>query len=336
MKAEKSPYFVSVVLALSTIEVLDYKKILELQAKLDHDYWDYEILIVHAQERQSNQSQEVNKILKNIPSVRFIQLSGNVPEDVLFECGAENSIGDFVVLFEYGVDPVEIIALAISKCAAGSDIIVGISNYDNSWIYRGCRRIGNFALAISDYNLPKNSTNFRVLSRRAVNSVFSSGKQSQKFFMRIQSGGFEWTTFPYRSIQPLRKKLVPSLKKTLNLVVFNSLKPLRLVSLFGFLGSLSAFGFAAYSFLVQLVKKDVVEGWTSTVLILSFFFFIQFVMLSFICEYLARLLSEQNRESPYSVLYEKNSSVMVNRDRLNVFEEGESREVNQVQTGRNK
>ncbi len=59
-------------------------------------------------------------------------------------------------------------------------------------------------------------------------------------------------------------------------------------------------------------------------------------MLSFISQYITRLLRDINRKSDYAVVFEKNSKVMVNRDRINVLEEEESPDKNFVQTGRNK
>ena len=119
-------------------------------------------------------------------------------------------------------------------------------------------------------------------------------------------------------------------------MVFKSLNTLRAISLIFILGSLFDCIFALYSLVIQFFKSNVVEGWTSIVLLLSFFFLLQFVILSFISQYLARLLRDLNRESDYAVVFEKNSRVMVNRDRINVLEEEESKETNLVQTGRNK
>ena len=50
-----------------------------------------------------------------------------------------------------------------------------------------------------------------------------------------------------------------------------------------------------------------------------------------------RLLTEHGRQNDYSVVFEKNSSVMVNQDRINVLESSTSnKDINLVQTGRNK
>ena len=104
----------------------------------------------------------------------------------------------------------------------------------------------------------------------------------------------------------------------------------------GWIGSVTSFLFDVYSLLVHLVKGHVVEGWTTTILFMSALFMMQFIVLSFFGEYLGRLLDERSDRADYSVVFEKNSAVMVNQDRLNVFTDSVSAEANRVQTGRDR
>ena len=61
----------------------------------------------------------------------------------------------------------------------------------------------------------------------------------------------------------------------------------------------------------------------------------QFIMMAFFGEYLGRLLDDRSEQADYSVVFEKNSAVMVNQDRVNVLSDSLSAEENLVQTGRN-
>lgn len=336
MKNEKSPFFISVVVPIDDLGTVEMEVLSDVQHKLDAFYWDYEILLVASNELFKENNSEVVSLLEKIPSIRYIQLQKGLSTQILFECGTENSIGDFVVLFDLNKDPISLIRQGVEQSAKGVDIIVGVSNFNNSVCYEIGRKCASLLLRISEYNIPQNASNFRVLSRRAVNAIFSAGRQSQDFFMRIQNCGFDWEPLHYCSNSRNKKNFNEGLRKTLDLMVFNSLKPLRLVSTLGFVGSFFAFFFALYSLVIQFVKTNVVEGWTSIFILISFFFLLQFVMLSFVSEYLARLLKDWNRESDYAVMFERNSRVMVNRDRINVMEEEETINNNLVQTGRNK
>lgn len=336
MDINKSPFFVSVIAPIEKFEDSIKPKLLQLQDELNRNYWDYEIILVGSQEIYKNNLKELTFFLDKVPSIRYIQLASKLSKEAKFECGAENSIGDFVVLFDLETDPVSLIKAGVEKSSNGTDVLIGISRFDTTILYGLGRKLVKFLLHFSDYQLPKDATDFRVLSRRAVNATFSAGKQSQDFFMRIQNTGFDWKPISYKLEKGLRKNLNQGVRKTLDLMVFNSLKPLYAIAILGLLGSFFAFIFALYSLAIQFLKSSVVEGWTSIVLLISFFSLLQFLMLSFISQYLARLLRELNRESDYAVIFEKNSRVMVNRDRINVLEEEELEQNNLVQTGRNR
>lgn len=336
MNKEKSLFFISVILPIEELENIELEKLIGIQQELDNNYWDYEIILVATQGVYKKKFSEINKLLERIPSIRFIQLSTKLSREAMLECGAENSIGDFVILFDLQSDPSCLIKEGIEKCSQGTDILIGTSNFDNSFFYTLGRKVVASVLRWSDYSLPKNASDFRVLSRRAVNATFSLGKQNQDFFMRIQNSGFEWKILPYNSTFKRKKSFYQGVKRTLDLMVFNSLNPLKAISILGLFGSLSAFIFSLYSLTLQVFKNNIVEGWTSTVLLISFFFLLQFLMLSFISQYLARLLRDLNRKSEYAVVFEKNSRVMVNRDRLNVLDDEKGFESNLVQTGRNR
>lgn len=53
-------------------------------------------------------------------------------------------------------------------------------------------------------------------------------------------------------------------------------------------------------------------------------------------EYLSRLLDDRSEQAAYSVVFEKNSAVMVNQDRVNVLNDATAEESNLVQTGRDR
>jgi polyisoprenyl-phosphate glycosyltransferase len=102
-------------------------------------------------------------------------------------------------------------------------------------------------------------------------------------------------------------------------MIFNSTKPLRWVSLLGILGSLSALIFAIYSIVVNIIKNDVIEGWTSMVFFSSFLFMILFIILAFLGEYIARLLNENSNQKNYYISNEETSTILLEADRFNVL-----------------
>ena len=200
---------------------------------------------------------------------------------------------------------------------------------------KGFLLVAQLLLRLADYRLPRNASHFRCLSRRAANAVTQSGKAHQLFCMRIQKTGYGFKTLEYESLCSKGRGFWHALKKLVKLLVFNSQLPLHLVSGLSFAASLVAFLFAVYAVLIKLFLYGVVDGWTSTFLAISLFAMLQFLILGFIGEYLARMLDEQSRQSSYSTVFEKNSLTMVDADRINVMESSTETEPNKVQTARN-
>lgn len=85
-----------------------------------------------------------------------------------------------------------------------------------------------------------------------------------------------------------------------------------------------------------IINGHVVEGWTTTVFFMSVLFMLQFIMLAFFGEYLSRLLDDRSEQAAYSIVFEKNSAVMVNQDRVNVLNDAITVAPNLVQTGRDR
>lgn len=330
----KSESFVSVVVVIPDHLNDIYAPLSKLASLLDTLYSDYELVVI-APGLDSTSAQVEDRVLKDIPCVRIIQLSTPVFHDVALAAGLESAIGDFVVLWNPLADPVEVVPQSVNKCREGADVVIGVSNSVRSLRYRILRRLMNVALRTIDYEIPSNSTGLRCLSRRAVNAVTRIGRFHHQFYLRIHKTGYPAEALIYK---PLKQSegagVVKSLHRLMHLVIFNSTKPLRWMSILGFGGSLAGFLFACYSVLIHLFSGLIVEGWTTSILVVTSLFIIQFVMMAFFGEYLGRLLDESNSQAEYAVVYERTSEVMVNTDRFNVMHTSLPLESNYVQTGR--
>ena len=333
----KSDSFVSVVLVHDHPLASLVGHLREIQSELDRHYSDYEVVAVGQGTRHPFTVAD-QAVLDTIQSLRYIQLSSRVLPDVAWAATLENAIGDFVVMFDPAVSPVEVIAETVALCKSGYDVVVGVAKQSRTLSYRMFRPLADKILQLIDYSLPRDATGLRCLSRRAVNSVTCTGRFHHQLSMRIQKTGYPQTAYNYTLLH--RERWAPyslwsGTQALLRLIVFNSSRPLRWMSALGLFGSFSAFVFGAFSLLVHLVKGHVVEGWTTTILFMSALFMMQFVMMAFFGEYLGRLLDDRKDQADYSVVFEKNSLLMVNQDRLNVLDGATTLDRNLVQTGRN-
>ena len=333
-----SEMFVSVVFILYT-KLINIKNILyETHNAINNNFSDFEIVIIKQGPNNVFSEDEIH-IFNDLPSIRLIQLSSPVPYDIACAAGLENAIGDFVVLFNHETDPLTVIKDTVYLCKSGYDVIIGVANQPSTLLYNFFRLLGNKILKQIDYSLPRNATTLRCLSRRAVNSVTNTGRYHHQLAMRIQKTGYPQKIYSYKLQPSYTKKSKQSLfSGSINLLrfmVYNSTIPLRWTSGIGMLGSFTALILSLYSILSKLFNGNIIHGWSSTVFIISLLFFLQFIMLAFLGEYLGKLLDHSSANEDYSVVFEKNSKIMVNQNRFNVLNNPLNEDKNLVQTGRN-
>lgn len=185
----KSDSFVSIVLVVERLNGDIVEAVSDIQSVLHFLYTDYEVLIVAQGGRgRCIETSDLKTILETIPSVRFLQLSSWVEQDVGWAAGLENAIGDFVVLFEAGADPLVAIGETVEICRAGNDVVVGVAtNQTASLAYKILRSAADALLRSVDYDLPRDSTGLRCLSRGAVNSVTGMGGASPNTYTYSKS-----------------------------------------------------------------------------------------------------------------------------------------------------
>ena len=332
----KQDTFVSVVLVSDNQAETLTNYIAKLEPDLKSRYSDYEIVIID-QNSTDNTKKKLEVILSKYQSIRYIKLTQKVELEVAIAAGIENAIGDFVINIDVDIDPLELIEAFVDNGKSGNDITVGTSNASTTYLYKCIRSFSDRLIHSIGYTLPANTTGSFCLSRRAVNAITESGRFYCKLHMRMANIGYPIDALSYNLINKIeKKKIINGVKETLHHMIFNSTKPLRWMSLLGVFGSLMAFVFAFYSIIINLINDHVMEGWTTTILFMSFLFAILFTMLSFFGEYLARLLRDRSEHKDYNVVFEKNSSVMLEEDRSNVLFSSLTTDTNLTKTRRDK
>jgi len=331
----KSDSFVSVAMVTANDAEIILPTLNKLYTYLKDSFVDFEIVIVD-QHSEDGTAKLIEAELERCTSVRLIELAFPVAFDVAMAAALENSIGDFVVVFSPGQDPVSCIGALVQQCKVGSDIVVGVASQRESLAYRMLRPFAGQLLGSIGYDLPRNATNLRCLSRRTVNAVTQAGRFHHQLFVRIAKTGYPSSAFSYEQLaQHNHKCLASGVQDVLRLLVFNSTKPLRWMSGLGMAMGFAVLLLAFYNLFSGVAKTGQLDSSAVILLFFSFMFVTLFIMLAFFGEYLGRLLDDRGEQFCYSVVYEKNSSVMLDENRVNVLNESETREPVLVQTGRN-
>lgn len=337
--SERQEIFVSlaVVFDRALPEALE-QTLAEAEALLRDRYANYELLLIDNTGTAALE-QRLLPLLTQIPKLRFLRLSGTVQPEVALASGQENAIGDLIVLTTPDNYTPEALISGVALCCDGNDVVIGCSERSKPLWYRlGSTFFRTFFGKMIGYDLPPDDTGFRVISRRAANAVMTTARFHYHLFVRLSGAGFGEKRFHYPLAAQSRRQVTATgaFARAVSMLVFNSVKPLRLVNFLGLLASFMAMLIGLYSLLVHLFKSQVVEGWTTLTLFMSVLFFCLFLILAILGEYLVRLLLDRADDAAYHVMFEKHSSVMLDAARLNVLTESERTAVNRVQTGRDR
>lgn len=297
-----SEALVTVVMVMQNDQAIIAETLQQTVALLSGTYQYYEILIVDNGSSDSS-VEKVKELQRNIPNIRLLVLSRKYDQEIAFSAALDNSLGDYVVLMDIQFDPPAVIPELLAKAQTGYDIVIAErkDRSDNTWTEKIFARLfykiyGN----ISGFYFSPNASYFRVMSRRAVNSVIKIKNKSRylKYFNALV--GFTQTYVPYERVYKKDAKqtkdgFVRSIIKALDVIIANTVSPLRIVSLLGILASLLSLLFLAYVLVVLLIKDQVAEGWISSSAMNAVMFFLVFLFLTVISEYISRILVESGR-----------------------------------------
>lgn len=239
---------------------------------------------------------------------KYIRFSRNFGIEASFFAGATYAEGDALLyLFSDLQDPPEKIPEMIEKWEQGFDVVYGVltKRQDNqlfkSW---GAFLAYRLIFLLSEYEIPVNATDFRLLSRRVI-EVLKNCKERTRYMRGITHwAGFAQTSFPFERAPRRHGRsnagLLFCIRYAFNAILSFSSKPLRLASFVGIMATfLSMLGCGVYVLHLLLtgwgLNYGVVPppaGWTTLVLLVLFFGGVQCLFLGILGEYLAQVQIE--------------------------------------------
>jgi dolichol-phosphate mannosyltransferase len=304
----------------------------EVLGILKAGYENYELVLVDDGSTDAT-VEKVSATLDRHECVRLLRLSRRFGRDTAISAGLDSVIGDFVVVMMPESDPPTMIPELVERCRAGVGVVYGVRKDrkgEPMLMRSGVDAFYWYFNRVLKINLPKNSTEFRVYSRQAVNAITRIKDRLRYLrtfpdYVGYGNEGFTYTSIQRRP-QPRVRGLLESFKLAVNMVVANSTHPLRVVSGLGLALSTLSLLYSLYVVLVYLLVDNVVAGWATRSLQTSVMFVFLFLILAVLCEYVGRLLDEVKDRPPYYILEERNSSVLIaDETRKNVVTESEER-----------
>ncbi|MES2511292.1 MAG: glycosyltransferase family 2 protein [Pseudomonadota bacterium] len=251
------------------------------------------------------------RILKELqaadPRAGFASLSRNFGKESAMSAGLKLARGDAVVLIDADLqDPPELIPGMVDAWRQGADMVnmrrktregeTWFKKFSAHWFYR-------FINWLSEVPIPEDVGDFRLLSRRAVESLNQLPESN-----RFMKGLFAWVGYKQVIVEYDRhSRAAGSTKfpyfKLLNFAIEGitgfSVVPLRLASYAGFLTAFSAFVYALFLLVKTLTVGESVKGFPTLILTILILGGLQLMAMGIIGEYLGRLFMESKRRPLY-------------------------------------
>ncbi|MGI9394204.1 MAG: glycosyltransferase family 2 protein [Boseongicola sp.] len=276
---------------------------------------DYEIVLVD-DGSTDNTWEEIARAAEQAPMVRGLRLSANRGHQLALTAGLEAAKGDRIFMLDADLqDPPELLSDMMAMMDRGYDVVYG----------RRTKREGEKILKrftafvfyrtlnyLSESDIPKDTGDFRLVSRRALDAVLSMPERAR--FIR---GMFSWAGFRQIGVEYVRNERFAGETKygwsqmiqfALDGVTGFSIRPLRLATRLSIFSLIITFLMAVYVF-GSLIFFQAAAGWASTLLAVSFFSSIQLLTLGIMGEYIGRLYIEAKGRPLYYIADEVGGGV---------------------------
>jgi dolichol-phosphate mannosyltransferase len=245
--------------------------------------------------------------------VKVLELSRNFGHQTAITAGLDHARGDAIVMIDGDLqDPPELIATMLDRWRDGIDVVYA-ARTDREGETRFKLATANafywLLSRISPLPMTRNSGDFRLLDRRALDSLLCMRERNRYLRGMTVWIGFTQTAVPYkrdpRYAGETKFSLTRMLRFSLDAIASFSHVPLQIATLIGF-------AFAAFAFLmipVAIVFRifgQFVPGVTTTIIAILLLGGIQLMSIGVIGEYVGRIYDEVKARPLYFISQRRN------------------------------
>jgi polyisoprenyl-phosphate glycosyltransferase len=244
------------------------------------------------------------------PRVKLISLSRRFGQPMATLAGLSHASGDAVIVMDVDLqDPPSLIPEMVGKWQSGFDVVYAqrISRTGEPWLKKIIAHLGyRFINKVADVNIPPNTGDFRLLSKRALKQILSL-KECHGFLRgMVAIVGFPSTSVPFE--RPARvagesnyNRFFGSIRIGMNGVVCFSNYLLTLSSLLGFLTAGAAFLFGLLYLVMKLAGAPFPMGNPTIVILVLFLGGVQLISIGILGEYIGRIYDEVKQRPKFIV-----------------------------------
>lgn len=268
----------------------------------------FDILFVNDGSRDATE-RVIREEMKQRPNLTLINLSRNFGKEAALMAGLHNATGDAVIPLDVDLqDPPEVIAQMIPLWLAGARVVnarrAKRSN-DSRFKRFSARAFYRVFNAFSEYPIPPDVGDFRLLDREAVDTICQLGERS-----RCNKALFSWVGFetaevtydrPGRAAGITHWSYFRLFRLALDAIFSSSTLPLRIWTYVGMVMALVSLVYSAFLILRTLIFGVDVPGYASTAILILIFGGVNMFALGIIGEYVGRIYTEVRQRPLYVV-----------------------------------
>ncbi len=296
-----------------------------LREFLDRLGLDCEVVFVN--DGSSDRSLEMlREIATRDVRYKVLSFSRNFGHQSAITAGVDYAKGAAVVVMDADLqDPPEVVLEMVDQWRAGYDVVYAqrLTRTGESWFKLVTARwFYRFFRAMIPIEVPLDTGDFRLMSRKVV-LILRQLRETHRFVRGVVAWiGFKQTAVLYdrpgRAAGDTKYPLRKMLRFAVDGITSFSILPLRFATYLGMVISFFAALIAVWAVIAKLTSHTV-EGWTATVVLVSFFAGVQLLMTGILGEYVGRIY-EQVKERPLYVV----------SDRVNLAAHPDTDEVDEI------
>lgn len=243
-------------------------------------------------------------------NVKVISFSRNFGHQSAVTAGIKYVTGDAAVIIDADLqDPPELIPEMVKHWEEGYDVIYGkrkTREGESGFKLLTAKMFYKTLNALSDVEIPKDTGDFRLVDKKVID-VINSLPEHNKFLR----GLFSWVGFNQKEVEYERKERLAGktkypLGKMVKLagdgILSFSTKPLKLVGVLGGISVVVSFIILVYAILSFAFNwNNLVPGWTSIMVTMTFFFGMTLLSIWMLSEYIARIYDEVKGRPQYII-----------------------------------
>jgi len=258
----------------------------------------------------------LNRLRDHDPNISIIDLSRNFGKEIAMTAGLDHAIGDAIVIIDGDLqDPPELIPRLFQHWEEGYDVVYAKRTArEGETILKKvtAHAFYRFMNRVSRVSIPEDTGDFRLMSRRAVDSL-NQLRESHRFM----KGLFAWIGYPQKAVLYNRDPRYAGTSKWNYQKLWNfaiegvtsfSEVPLKLATYFGLFTAFIALVYGLWIIFRTVVYGDPVAGYPSLMVVILFLGGIQLITIGIIGEYLGRTFAESKHRPLYFINSYKRSS----------------------------